>query len=103
MKDTVRNPKFKPAQVIEVVTQPEKKHSDPVRSERNITAPHQMVLTNPEKQTLGDVESLRKAVAQKDYQLSMLRVSNTHNEDKLRRIEGQLENRDKIIDQLKAR
>ena len=32
MKETVRNPKFKPATVIEVVTQPEKKHSDPIRN-----------------------------------------------------------------------
>ena len=54
MKDTVRNPKLNPATVIEVVTKPEKRLSDPIRNERNISAPNHLVMSNPERQTLGD-------------------------------------------------
>ena len=44
-------------------------------------------MTNPERQTIGDIDQLRKQIADKDYELSMLRVSNTHNEDKVRKLE----------------
>ena len=47
MKSTVRNPKTNPNTVIEVVTKPEKRTSDPIRNERQMTAPHNLVLTNP--------------------------------------------------------
>ena len=55
MKETVRNPKVDPAKVIEVVTRPEKKQSDPIRNERNISAPNYLVMSNPERQIIGDV------------------------------------------------
>lgn len=74
-----------------------------MRNERNFSAPNHLVLTNPERQTIGDLESLQKQVADKDYELSLLRVSNTHNEDKVRRLEGQIEEKDKLIDELRAR
>jgi hypothetical protein len=103
MKQTVRNPKPDPATVIEVVTKPEKKMSDPIHNERHFSAAHNLVLSNPERQTLGDVEQLRKQIGEKDYELSLLRVSNTHNEDKVKRLEGEIEQRDKTIDDLRAR
>ena len=53
--------------VIEVVTKPQKKISDHIRQERNITAPNYLVMTNPEKQIIGDVDQLRKQIADKDY------------------------------------
>ena len=48
-------------------------------------------MNNPERQTLGDIDQLRKKIAEKDYELSMLRVSNTHNEDKVRSLENKIE------------
>lgn len=46
---------------------------------------------------------MRKQLAEKDYELSLLRVSNTHNEDKVKKLEGEVEQRDRVIDDLKAR
>ena len=42
-------------------------------------------------------------MAEKDYELSMLRVSNAHNEDKVRKLENDIEERDRTIDDLRAR
>ena len=103
MKETIRNPKYDPSKVIEVSTRPEKKLSDPIKHEKDYEASHNLVMNNPERQTIGDIDQLRKQISEKDYELSMLRVSNTHNEDKVRKLENEIEERDKTIDDLRAR
>lgn len=72
--------------MIEVNTRPEKKLSDPIKHEKDYSACHNLVMNNPERQNLSDIDQLRKQIAEKDYELSMLRVSNTHNEDQVRRL-----------------
>ena len=86
----MRNPKTNSNLVIEVVTKPEKQSSDPIRQDRNISAPNHLVMCNPERQVTGDIEQLRKQIGEKDYELSMLRVSNSHNEDRTKRLEREL-------------
>ncbi len=63
MKETTRNPKANPNTVIEVVTKPVQQNSDPLRNDRNMSAPNHFVLTNPEPQVLGDIDSLKKQIA----------------------------------------
>ena len=103
MKKTVRNPKSNPDEVIEVITRPEKMYSDPISNEKYRAAPELVILTNPEGQNLVQTEDLRKAITQKDYELSLLRVSNSHNEDKIKKLEAVLEARDETIQDLRER
>ena len=44
-------------------------------------------MTNPENQNLVEVEAFKRKIADQDYELSLLRVSNTHHEDRIRRLE----------------
>lgn len=53
MKKTVRNPKSKPEEVIEIVTQPHPARSDSTNKQGNRQAPELLFFTNPEKQNLA--------------------------------------------------
>ncbi len=79
LKSTIRNPKNKTEEIIEVVTRPQKIASHPYDKEILKGAHEHLILTNPESQNLVDSESMKRALSEKDYELSLLRVSNSHN------------------------
>ncbi len=79
LKSTIRNPKNKTEEIIEVVTRPQKIASHPYDKEIHKGAHEHLILTNPEAQNLVDSESMKRALSEKDYELSLLRVSNSHN------------------------
>lgn len=55
-------------------------------------------MTNPENPNLVSTETLKQALAERDYELSLLRVSNSHNQDKIRRLESIIESKEETIE-----
>jgi hypothetical protein len=103
IKKTVRNPKQKHEEVIEVVTRPEKTYSDPIKNERNRVAPEHIILTNPEGQNLASTEALKRTLGERDHEISLLRVSNSHSEDRIRRLESIIQSKEETIEELRLR
>ena len=103
LKNTVRNPKADPEKVIEIQTKPEKPREGTVAREGMASAPEHLILTVPGGTGLKEGEDLKRQLAEREHEISLLRVSNSRNEDRVRRLEGIIEQKDATIEELRAR
>lgn len=95
-KNVTRNPKADHQTVIEVVTKPSANYEDSLNHKKFMG--RNDFTNDPTLQ--ADISSLKKVVDEKDYELSLLRVSNTRYEDRIRQLEAEIVKRDDRISEL---
>ena len=87
-KNVTRNPKNDHQKVIEVVTRPEGSQQQSLKHHKNFIKKDEYVQHSNAPTLQNRVSSLERAVEEKDYQLSLLRNSNTRYEDRIRVLEN---------------
>lgn len=60
--------------VIEVTTHPQQTHADPIKAQSNNMTPQKLLLSNPEQPNLINFQQLKLTLAERDHELSLLRV-----------------------------
>lgn len=78
-KNVVRNPKQNPEKVVEIVTQPQGFYTNSFNNQKNNVNHETLIQTAVSASGIGEITDLRRAIKEKDYELSLLRVSNSRN------------------------
>lgn len=74
--------------MIEISTQPQGFYTDNIHNQINSRNPETLIQTSTNCNPVGEVNDLKKQISQKDYELSLLRVSNSRNQDKVLSLEN---------------
>ena len=88
-KNIQSNSKTNPEKVIEIVTQPQGFYADNVKNQKNMSNPETLLQTNPNNiYPVGEVHQLKHELSEKDYELSLLRVTNSRNQERVQQLEN---------------